>query len=72
MAQRLRALCALAENIGLVGFQYPHGGLKTSVTVVPGNPILASVLCGLHGHMPSTDMHAHKTFIYIKYTKYIF
>lgn len=43
MAQRLRALRALAENIGLVGFQYPHGGLKTSVTVVPGNPILASV-----------------------------
>lgn len=34
--------------------------------------MLASVLCGLRGHMQSPDMHAHKTFLYIKYTKHIF
>jgi hypothetical protein len=41
MAQRLRALTALSEDLGLV----PFGGSQPSVTPVPGD-LTPSSLCG--------------------------
>jgi hypothetical protein len=38
IAQQLRVLAALSEDLGSFNSYYPHGSSQLSVTPVPGNP----------------------------------
>jgi hypothetical protein len=62
MAQQLRALSALPEDLGLIS-QDPHGGSHPFITPVPGDPISPS---GFHMHYVSCGTHAAKILICIK------
>ena len=59
----VRALAALAEDLGLVGSQLSYGGSQITVISVSGDSMPASDLCGT-GHI---YIYANKTLIYIKF-----
>lgn len=59
----LRALAALPGDLPHFDFQYPHGGLQPSVTVVPGDSISSSGFLRHQAHIWCTDIcatHTHK------------
>lgn len=51
---------------------HPHRGSQLSVTLVPGNLIPSSELCGHQAGMLYTDVHARQTPIHIKSDKFTF